>query len=150
MNDATLHRNWRTEVVVVRRAADTLKERLANSGRSTLFDFKGLGGAQMTGATWIGAVTIPPKLATGLHHHGRHEVALYIISGKALIRWGERLEFGAELHPGDCAYFPPYVPHQEENPDPAVPVEAIAIRSDNERIAVKLPNAIADKPEMVA
>ena len=43
------------------------------------------------------------------------ESVIYVVSGLARLRWGERLEFFAEAAPGDFIYVPPYVPHQEIN-----------------------------------
>ena len=93
---------WRDGVKVVR--ADSLnKLMLAPAGRATAFDFSGSGGQR----TWIGTVTLQPKSKTGAHHHGRHEVAVYVVKGHSEIRWGERLEFAAEVGPGDFVYFAP-------------------------------------------
>ena len=38
---------------------------------------------------------------TGAHHHGPLESVIYIVKGRARMRWGERLEFTAEAGPGD-------------------------------------------------
>lgn len=138
-------KNWRTEGVKVVRAK-ALAEARSATGRATVFDFAGTGGEK----TWIGSVNLAPLVATGPHHHGRHEVLLHVVRGRAEIRWGERLEFAAMLEPGDYAYFPPYVPHQERNPDAAETAEYIAVRSDNERIAVKLDCQPVERPETVA
>lgn len=35
---------------------------------------------------------------------------IYIVKGKARMRWGDKLEFTAEAGPGDFIYVPPYVP----------------------------------------
>lgn len=35
---------------------------------------------------------------------------IYVLKGKARMRWGEKLEFTAEAGPGDFIYVPPYVP----------------------------------------
>jgi len=35
---------------------------------------------------------------------------IYILKGRARMRWGEKLEFTAEAGPGDFIYVPPYVP----------------------------------------
>jgi uncharacterized RmlC-like cupin family protein len=43
---------------------------------------------------------------------------IYVVRGKARMRWGERLEFVAEAEPGDLIYVPPYVRHQEINASP--------------------------------
>ncbi len=64
---------------------------------------------------WAGTVVIHPKAKTGAHHHGPLESVIYVVSGKARMRWGESLEFVAEAGPGDFIYVPPYVPHQEIN-----------------------------------
>jgi uncharacterized RmlC-like cupin family protein len=35
---------------------------------------------------------------------------IYVLKGKARMRWGEKLEYTAEAGPGDFIYVPPYVP----------------------------------------
>jgi len=67
---------------------------------------------------WAGTVTIEPNVKTGAHHHGELESVIYVVSGRARMRWGEELEFFAEAGPGDFIYVPPYVPHQEINANP--------------------------------
>src|SRR5262245_32126529 len=108
MSDAA---RWRTDGVRVVRAGSLRNAMVgpAGSGSATVFDFAGVGGRQ----TWIGRVILPPGASTGAHHHGRHEVAVYVVNGRSQIRWGDRLEFAAEVGPGDFIYFAPYVPHQE-------------------------------------
>jgi Predicted mannose-6-phosphate isomerase len=137
---------WRDGVTVVR--ADALNAVMfgpSGTGRATAFDFSGLGGRQ----TWIGTVTLRPTTKTGAHHHGRHEVAVYVVKGHAEIRWGERLEFAAVVGPGDFVYFAPYVPHQEANFDASEAVDVVVVRSDNEKIVVKLDAKPIEQPEVV-
>src|SRR5262249_32807946 len=62
---------------------------------------------------WAGTVNMRPNAKTGAHHHGELESIIYVVRGKARMRWGERLEFTAEAGPGDFIYVPPFVPHQE-------------------------------------
>ena len=50
---------------------------------------------------WAGTVTIAAKAKTGAHHHGPLESVIYIVKGKARLRWGEQLEYVAEADPGD-------------------------------------------------
>src|SRR6201984_2024043 len=64
---------------------------------------------------WAGTVTIHANAKTGAHHHGDLESIIYVVKGRARMRWGENLEFTAEAGPGDFIYVPPYVPHQEIN-----------------------------------
>lgn len=138
--------SWRTGVTVVRAEAQrAAKQGTGGTGRTTVFDYAGTGGER----TWIGTVTLPPGTRTGTHHHGRHEVTIYIVKGCLEIRWGEQLEYVADLEPGDFAYFAPFVPHQEFNTHTVDTVDLIAIRSDNERIAVPLADNPVDRPETV-
>jgi len=90
-----------------------------------------------------------PNAKTGAHHHGRHEVAVYVVKGRSQICWGVRLEFAAEVGPGDFVYFAPYVPHQELNLDASETLDFVVVRSDNARILVKLDVAPVEQPETV-
>src|SRR5256885_15223889 len=38
---------------------------------------------------WAGTVTIRPDAKTGAHHHGHLESIIYVVKGKARMRWGE-------------------------------------------------------------
>lgn len=87
---------------------------------------------------WAGTVAIEPNAKTGVHHHGALDSVIYVVRGRARMRWGERLEFVAEAGPGDFIYVPPYVPHQEINADPERPLECVLVRSDNEAIVVNI------------
>jgi uncharacterized RmlC-like cupin family protein len=44
-------------------------------------------------------VIIHPDAKTGAHHHGPLESVIYVVNGRARMRWGERLEFLAEAGP---------------------------------------------------
>ena len=137
---------WRTGVTVVRAAAqEAARLGPGGTGRATVVDYAGSGGQR----TWIGTVTLQPKAKTGTHHHGRHEVTIYVVKGRSEIRWGERLEFAAEVGPGDFVYFAPYVPHQELNLDADESVDFVVVRSDNEKIVVPLDDRPVERPEIV-
>ena len=98
---------------------------------------------------WAGTVHIHPNAKTGAHHHGPLESVIYVVRGRARMRWGERLEFTAEAGPGDFIYVPPYVPHQEINASATEVLECVLVRSDGEATAVNLDIAPAEKPESV-
>src|ERR687889_313426 len=72
---------------------------------------------ETTGATtiWSGFVTTPPGSNSGVHHHGDCETAIYVISGQARFRFGEKLEHAVEVSSGDFLYVPPNEVHMEEN-----------------------------------
>ena len=87
---------------------------------------------------WAGTVSVAPNAKTGAHHHGHLESIIYVVKGRARMRWGERLEFTAEADPGDFIFVPPYVPHQEINALPGDPLECVVVRSDQEAVVVNL------------
>lgn len=87
---------------------------------------------------WAGTVHIHPDAKTGAHHHGPLESVIYIVKGRARMRWGEALEFTAEAGPGDFIYVPPFVPHQEINASPDETLECVLVRSDGEAVAINL------------
>lgn len=98
---------------------------------------------------WAGTVHIHPNAKTGAHHHGALESVIYVVRGKARMRWGEKLEFVAEAEPGDFIFVPPYVPHQEINASTEETLECVLVRSDNEAVVVNLDIEPAEKPEAV-
>lgn len=99
---------------------------------------------------WAGTVNILPNAKTGAHHHGHLESVIYVLMGRARMRWGERLEYTAEAGPGDFIFVPPYVPHQEINASTDEPLECVLVRSDNEAVVVNLDIEPVEKPEAVA
>ncbi len=113
--------------------------------RLAAIDFARVGAQKL----WAGTVTILPNAKTGAHHHGHLESVIYVIKGKARLRWGDRLEFIAEAGPGDFIYVPPYVPHQEINANQDEQLECVLVRSDGEAIAIKIDIDAVEKPETV-
>ena len=98
---------------------------------------------------WAGTVKIHPGAKTGAHHHGPVESVIYVVKGKARMRWGERLEFIAEAGPGDFIWVPPYVPHQEINASEDEPLECVLLRSGQDPVVVNLDIPMVEKPEEV-
>ena len=99
---------------------------------------------------WAGTVSIQPNAKTGVHHHGALESVIYVVRGRARMRWGEHLQFMAEAEPGDFIFVPPYVPHQEINADPSQTLECVLVRSDNEAVVVNITDVEpVEKPEAV-
>ena len=98
---------------------------------------------------WAGTVVIAPNAKTGAHHHGALESVIYVVSGRARMRWGERLEFTAEAGPGDFIYVPPFVPHQEINADCDEPLSCVLVRSGQEPVVVNLDIEPAEPPAAV-
>src|ERR1700676_4256645 len=59
---------------------------------------------------WAGTVVIHPKARSGAHPPGPVESVIYVVNGRARMKWGEHLEFTAEAGPGDFIYVSPFVP----------------------------------------
>ena len=101
------------------------------------------------GKLWAGTVVIHAKAKTGAHHHGALESVIYVVSGRARMRWGDNLEFIAEAGPGDFIYVPPFVPHQEINASRSEALECVLVRSDGEAVAINLDIDPVEPPEDV-
>jgi len=113
--------------------------------RKAAIDFARVGAQKL----WAGTVHIHPNAKTGAHHHGPLESVIYVVKGKARMRWGSNLEFVAEASPGDFIYVPPFVPHQEINASPDEALECVLVRSDGEAVVVNLDIEPVEKPEHV-
>ena len=87
---------------------------------------------------WTGYVTMAPGFRSGAHHHGPSESSIYIISGRARFRFGDRLEHTVEVGAGDFVYVPPRLVHQEINMDESEPVEVIVSRDGQENVVVNV------------
>jgi uncharacterized RmlC-like cupin family protein len=140
--------SWRhTGVRVIRGdELDANTPQTPGMSRAAAVDFARVGARKI----WAGTVRIEPDARTGAHHHGELESVIYVIKGKARMRWGERLEFVAEAGPGDFIYVPPFVPHQEINASAGEPLECVLMRSDSEAIVVNLDIDAVETPRTVA
>jgi uncharacterized RmlC-like cupin family protein len=100
---------------------------------------------------WAGTVVIEPRARTGAHHHGPVESVIFVVSGRARMRWGDRLEFVADAGPGDFIHVPPYVPHQEINASGDEPLSCVLVRTGREPVVVNLDGIdVVEPPEPVA
>ena len=113
--------------------------------RAAAIDFARVGARKL----WAGTVHIHADARTGAHHHGPLESVIYVVRGRARMRWGERLEFTAEAGPGDFIYVPPFVPHQEINASAGAALECVLVRSDSDAVVVNLDIDAADPAETV-
>ncbi len=98
--------------------------------------------SETCGATtiWSGFVSTPPGVASGVHHHGDCETAIYVISGRARFRFGEKLEHAVEVGAGDFLFVPPNEIHQEENLSETEPCELIVSRGFSGILTVNVPD----------
>ena len=80
-----------------------------------------------------------PRSKSGVHHHGDQETIVYALAGRSALRFGDRGEETVELGPGDFAFIPAGLAHQEMNIGEE-PVTWVVTRSGPEPIAVDLPD----------
>ena len=98
---------------------------------------------------WAGTVEIEANAKTGAHHHGELESVIYVVAGRARMRWGAHLEYVAEAGPGDFIFIPPFVPHQEINASTDAPLSCVAVRSGQEAVVINLDIEPVERPESV-
>ena len=139
--------DWRSDGVRVVKAGtlDTNTPQTPGMNRAAAITRARVGAEKL----WAGTVTILPNAKTGAHHHGDLESVIYVVKGKARMRWGEHLQFTAEAGPGDFIFVPPYVPHQEINASRDEVLECVLVRSDGEAVAINLDIEPVEKPETV-
>jgi uncharacterized RmlC-like cupin family protein len=139
--------DWRTQGVKVI-PADSLDANTAQTpgmNRAAAINYARVGAQKI----WAGTVSIFANAKTGAHHHGALESVIYVVRGRARMRWGDRLEYVAEAGPGDFIYVPPYVPHQEINASSDQTLECVLVRSDNEAVVVNLDIEPVEEPSPV-
>ncbi|HWF00288.1 MAG TPA: cupin domain-containing protein [Caulobacteraceae bacterium] len=114
--------------------------------RAAAIDFARVGAEKL----WAGTVHIHADAKTGAHHHGPLESVIYILEGRARMRWGDELQFTAEAGPGDFIYVPPYVPHQEINASADQTLKCVLVRSGGDAVVVNLDIEPVEAPATVA
>ncbi len=88
--------------------------------------------ARNTGATnlCLHLLQIPPGGRASAQLRARHETALYLISGKAIMLRKPGLAHRLAMRPGDYVYIPPNVPHLPVNPSASETAVAVLARTD--------------------
>ncbi|HUO27961.1 MAG TPA: cupin domain-containing protein [Bryobacteraceae bacterium] len=140
--------DWKTHGVRVipRDSLDSNTAQTPGMQRAAAINYARVGSQKI----WAGTVHIHANAKTGPHHHGALESVIYVVRGRARMRWGDRLEYVAEAGPGDFIYVPPYVPHQEINASSDETLECVLVRSDNEAVVVNLTIVPVEEPSPVA
>jgi uncharacterized RmlC-like cupin family protein len=83
-------------------------------------------------------LTIPPGGRARAHKHATHETAIYQMTGRSVMYWGDRLQNRMEAEAGDLIYIPADTPHLPFNRGPE-PCTAVIARTDpNEQESVVL------------
>ncbi len=88
---------------------------------------------------WMGQTHVAPATASGDHHHGEAETAIYVVSGHPRFVFADGADEAVlETEPGDYVFVPPFTPHREENPVPDEEAVVVIARSTQEGIVVNL------------
>ena len=145
LREALQHWKFRGVRVVKGDQLDPNVPQTQGMSRAAAINFARVGAEKI----WAGTVKIHPNAKTGAHHHGPVESVIFVVKGKARMRWGESLEFTAEAGPGDFIWVPPFVPHQEINASENEPLECVLLRSGQDPVVVNLDIPMAENPETV-
>ena len=82
---------------------------------------------------------IPPGAGARPHLHEHHETAIYVLEGRAEMRYGDGLREHMEVRAGEFLYIPAGMPHQPWNPSDCERCTAVLARTDpNEQESVVL------------
>ena len=104
-----------------------------------------VGGAEISQATagahniYMGVFRVPAGARSRPHYHANCESAVYMLSGRLLVRWGEHLEESVELEHGDLVYVPPRETHILENLSDSDPAEYVVARDAPTEDSVEVP-----------
>jgi uncharacterized RmlC-like cupin family protein len=104
-----------------------------------------VGGAEISSSTagahniYMGVFRVPPGARSLPHYHAQCESAVYMLSGRLKVRWGDRLEQELVLEPRDLVYVPPRETHVLENLSDTEPAEYVVARDSPLEDAVVVP-----------
>lgn len=111
-----------------------------------------VGGAEISQATagassiYMGVFRVPPGSQSRPHYHAHCESAVYMLSGRLIVKWGDRLEQELTLEPRDLVFVPPRETHVLENPSDSEPAEYVVARNSPHEDAVVVPWAEGPAP----
>lgn len=75
--------------------------------------------AVLTEGLWAGLVRTGAHAASGWHHHGDHDTAIYVVDGSIRLEFGPGGERVVEASSGEFVHVPSQVVHRESNPGDA-------------------------------
>jgi uncharacterized RmlC-like cupin family protein len=104
-----------------------------------------VGGAEISQATagaaniYMGVFRVPAGAESRPHYHERCESAVYMLSGRLEVRWGDHLEEVVEIGAGDMVYVPPRETHILRNLSDREPAEYVVARDSPTEDSVEVP-----------
>jgi len=81
---------------------------------------------------WAGTVVIHPRAKTGAHHTAVESV-IYVVSGRARMRRGDKLEFRRRGRAGRLHLRPPYVPTRKSTRATIKPLSCVLVGAARNR-----------------
>ncbi len=128
-----------TKETNINKACVKLRPGDAYTGKQGFDYFEGIS-KETTGsqAICMHLLTVPPGGRAKAHKHTTHETAIYVLSGNAIMYWGEHLEHCMETTAGDLIYIPADVPHLPINTDDIAAQAVIARTDPHEQESVEL------------
>jgi uncharacterized RmlC-like cupin family protein len=110
----------------------TPAERSTSAGQNSDMERSIAVSADMVGSVGLysSVVTTAPGGKTRIHHHGKCETSIFIVSGRARYTWGPTgLEETMEAGPSDFIYIPAGEVHVEENASATEPLVVVLTRN---------------------
>ena len=104
-----------------------------------------VGGEEISQATagatriYMGVFRVPAGASSQPHYHEHCESAVYLLSGRLEVRWGDRLEQVVEIGRGDMVYVPPRETHILHNLSDSEPAEYVVARNSPTEDSVEVP-----------
>ena len=104
-----------------------------------------VGGSEISQATagatniYMGKFRVPAGARSRPHFHAECESAVYMLSGRLRVRYGDRLEESFEIAAGDLVYVPPRETHVLENLSESEPAEYVVARDAPQEDSVEVP-----------
>jgi uncharacterized RmlC-like cupin family protein len=104
-----------------------------------------LGGMEVSRATtgasniFLGRIRVPPGAESRPHYHPKAESAVYMLSGRMEIRYGDGFEETLTVEAGDMLYVPPNETHLLRNPSNDEPAEYVVARDSATDDSVEVP-----------
>jgi uncharacterized RmlC-like cupin family protein len=77
---------------------------------------------------WSGIARTEPRTASGWHHHGDHDTAVFVLAGALRMEFGPGGSGIIDAGPGDFVFVPRGAVHRESNPGDT-PSEVIVVRA---------------------
>ena len=104
-----------------------------------------VGGAEISQATagatniYMGVFRVPAGAQSRPHYHESCESAVYMLSGRLEVKWGDQLEQTVTIGPGDMVYVPPRETHLLTNLSDDEAAEYVVARDSPTEDSVEVP-----------